>query len=90
MDIKTIRESLNLTQAELALALEVSRNYVCLLEKGHRLPSEKILHKLKLMSNKNANKSTERANSDVDLSNIIERLEKLEVDVAILKKVLLR
>ncbi|MBQ2282464.1 MAG: helix-turn-helix transcriptional regulator, partial [Kiritimatiellae bacterium] len=38
MDIKTIRESLNLTQAELALALEVSRNYVCLLEKGHRLP----------------------------------------------------
>lgn len=90
MNVKEIRETLNLTQAELAIALEVSRNYVCLLEAGKRVPSQKIINKLKLLANSDINKSTPNANKTIDLLDIATRLEKLEVDMAVLKKAFLK
>lgn len=50
MDLKAIREKMNLTQAEFAARLGVSHGYVGHLETGHRRPSLKLAARIEQMS----------------------------------------
>ncbi len=50
MDLRKVRDSLNITQTELAEKLGVTKSYISLLESGKQAPSKGILKKMELLN----------------------------------------
>lgn len=101
IDIAKIRSELGITQAELAELLDVDRKYVSMLETGAKPISAKMSRKLDTLKDSDV-PATQYAstasppvisadpNKPYHASTLLKRLDDLETDVALLKKLILK
>lgn len=54
--LKDIREAIGLKQYEAAEKLDITKDYICMLEKGKRQPSNKLIIKMAKLYNTEASK----------------------------------
>lgn len=99
LDMATARATLGLTQARLAELLDVDRKYVSMIETGVKPLSAKMSKKLDILlrgvQNSPAPQGTGpphdvQADMDARISKVIERLDAVETDLALIKKLLLK
>jgi transcriptional regulator with XRE-family HTH domain len=94
--IKSIREELDLTQAEFAEAVGVNKKTISLVENGHRKPSQEILsiisHKyqtnLEWVSTGNGNKKSDKKVNPRSADNMYAKIISMEMELTQMKDIM--
>lgn len=86
--IKRVRKTLGLSQAELALKLGYSRNYVTLMEIGRKPITDGVVSKLRLLVDQSPSRASPALGAGTSNAELAARLDRMQAELDTLTKLL--